>query len=604
MSEVATQPSHTEHALLVLLGQYAQQLGLIQALMAAPLHQKTRTHQPQTKVVEFLVAILAGLPHLEDISRDARPLDQDLVVATAWQQSGWADYSGVGRALQALIQPEAERIAAVLSHISRPFIDDQVVQALLHEGRLIYDGDLTGRPVSNTSTSYPGAAFGHMDDAVRLGYQAAVVSLRSPTYGRLWLSVQPHPGNVLSCQVAQEMVRAAEGQTGVRPRRRTELLSQRLHAMSQERAQAEQRLVQRRQAFSAAQALMQARSEQAGQANAALTGLIAASDQAAQRKGRPHCRLAQVRAHLAACERRLLRQQQRFLQAQRSVEREKVRFATLRAMELTLRQRLEDFDQENAANPAPIHAVFRLDAGFGTWENVASLIELGYEVYTRPYSPKVKTSLLHRIEDTTPWVRVGANAEMIAWSGVLFKGSPYPVDVALEHFYPGKTEQYGALLHFGSDAVTKDLGNWFAFYNDRQTVEAGIKEGKGVFQMHHLKVRSLPALWLQEQFAAFAANFLRWAAHWLCHDCGQMPQQWLAPVTASIKTLVQVAAHTPATVQWLPNGCVLRFSDESLYAGRMIQVGSWVMQLSLPLFQSCHFEPISMTPALIAQNLR
>jgi len=300
----------------------------------------------------------------------------------------------------------------------------------------------------------------------------------------------------------------------------------------------------------------------------------------------------------------LQRQQQRFLQAQRSVEREEVRFAALRAMEWTLHQRLDDFNRENAANPAPIHAVFRLDAGFGTWENVARLIELGYEVYTRPYSQKVKASLLHRIEDATLWVRVGANAEMIAWSGVLFKGSPYPVDVALEHFYTGKTERYGALLHFGADAVTKDLGHWFAFYNGRQTVEAGIKEGKGVFQMHHLKVRSLPALWLQEQFAAFAANFLRWAAHWLRHDCGQVPDQWLVPVTASIKTLVQVAAHTPASVQWLPNGCLLRFSDDSLYAGRIIQVGSWVIQLSLPLFQSCHFEPISMTPALIAQNLR
>ena len=77
MSENATQPSRTEHALLVLLGQYAQHLGLIQALMAVPLHQKTYIHSPQTKVLEFLVAVLAGLPHLEDISRDGRPLDQD-----------------------------------------------------------------------------------------------------------------------------------------------------------------------------------------------------------------------------------------------------------------------------------------------------------------------------------------------------------------------------------------------------------------------------------------------------------------------------------------------------------------------------------------------
>ena len=56
MSADTTQPNHTEHALLVLLGQYAQHLGLIEALLAVPLHQKTYTHRPQAKILEFLVA--------------------------------------------------------------------------------------------------------------------------------------------------------------------------------------------------------------------------------------------------------------------------------------------------------------------------------------------------------------------------------------------------------------------------------------------------------------------------------------------------------------------------------------------------------------------
>jgi len=169
VSANTTQPNHTEHALLVLLGQYAQHLGLIQALMAVPLHQKTCTHRPQAKILEFLVAILAGLPHLEDISRDGRPLDQDQPVAIAWQQAGWADYSGVGRTLQVLTQAEAEAIVRVLHEISRPLIDEQVTQALVTQGCLIYDSDLTGRPVSNTSTTYPEAAFGHMDECSAAG---------------------------------------------------------------------------------------------------------------------------------------------------------------------------------------------------------------------------------------------------------------------------------------------------------------------------------------------------------------------------------------------------------------------------------------------------
>jgi hypothetical protein len=107
-----------------------------------------------------------------------------------------------------------------------------------------------------------------------------------------------------------------------------------------------------------------------------------------------------------------------------------------------------------------------------------------------------------------------------------------------------------------------------------------------------------------EQFAAFAANFVRWAAHWLSTQCYQEPEQWLEPVATSVKALVQVAAHTPANVARLPDGRLLRFIDESLYAGRTIQTGGWAFQFSLPLFQSCSFEPFSTNQALIAQPLR
>ncbi len=85
-------------------------------------------------------------------------------------------------------------LETTLREISQPYIDHEVMLALRDKQALIYDGDLTGRPVSSTSTSYPDAAFGWMHDEVRLGYQAALVSLQSPTYGRLWLSVKQRPG--------------------------------------------------------------------------------------------------------------------------------------------------------------------------------------------------------------------------------------------------------------------------------------------------------------------------------------------------------------------------------------------------------------------------
>ena len=95
-------------------------------------------------------------------------------------------------------------------------------------GELVYDADLTGRPVSSTSTSYPDAAFGHMGDTISLGYQAALVSLHSPTFGRLWLANQLHPGDTVSMTEAQALVIAAENRTGRRPKRRTDLLKGRL----------------------------------------------------------------------------------------------------------------------------------------------------------------------------------------------------------------------------------------------------------------------------------------------------------------------------------------------------------------------------------------
>ena len=233
MSEQETSPNDgqpllTQHAMLVLWGAYAQQIGLVEALEEVDLSQKTRAHRPQTKIIEFLLAILAGLPHLQDLSRSAHPLDQDQAVAEAWGQPAWADYSGVSRTLQSLNDDEVDAIINAVTAVSQPFIDQECERALSNTGRLVYDADLTGRPVSNTSTTYPDTAFGYMGDTVSLGYQAALVSLHSPTYGRLWLANQLHPGDTVSVTQVQALVMAAEARTGYRPRRRTELVAARL----------------------------------------------------------------------------------------------------------------------------------------------------------------------------------------------------------------------------------------------------------------------------------------------------------------------------------------------------------------------------------------
>ena len=42
-----------------------------------------------------------------------------------------------------------------------------------------------------------------------------------------------------------------------------------------------------------------------------------------------------------------------------------------------------------------------------------------------------------------------------------------------------------------------------------------MEETRQVFYLHRIKVRSEPAIYLQEAKAIFAVNFIRWAAFWI-----------------------------------------------------------------------------------------
>jgi hypothetical protein len=566
-----------------------------------PIHQKRYHHSPQGKILEFLVAILAGLKYLQDISLSAHPLDRDLAVAQAWGQAAWANYSGVSRTLSGLSWEEARQIAGVLDQISQPYIDAELKLLVSQGQRICYDGDLTGLPVSNTSRTYPNAAFGHMDDEIRLGYQAALVSLGSPTYGRLWLSSAHHPGDTVSCTQAEALVLAAEARTGLHPRRRTELLRDRIRAFEQQMAQTMERLeTQKRLVQRACERLTQAEGQT--QDRQRQLDELASQYQAKNRQERPTSRLAQTRKRLQASAKRLKSRECAWREAQRRLDKTAARWGQQQSELTSLYQRLTRFEQDNAANPDPPEAEFRLDAGFGSYENLALLIEMGYEVYTKPHSHRVVAHLRQRVDDQTAWVRVGANAELVAWSRMQLKGCPYPMDVALERFYTGKTRKHSALFHFGSDPVTLNPPAWFEHYNGRQTIEAGIKESKQVFCLHHIKVRSEPAIFLQECFVIFAANFIRWASHWLA-DQAQPAENTLNVPKLGVKRQVQVAAHVSAQVIRSSEGRLLKFSEHSAFAGKVLHLpgGSYPLPdrpkfwFLMPFFVKSH---------LIAQPLR
>ncbi len=536
--------TETQHALLIPWGRFAQEIGLIAAIEAVKLHQKTRVHTPQRKVLEAFVAILAGLRHMEEISKAAHPLDKDVAVAQAWGQTAWADYSGVSRTLQSLTWDEAYALAAALDKINRTFLSQEL--ALITHPQ--YDGDLTGLPVSNTSRTYPNAAFGHMSDEIRLGYQAGVVSLQSPTYGRLWVSVEHHAGDTVSSSQALNMVTAAEERSGQRPRRRTELLEMRIEAFVQSRKPAEERLQ-----------IQQNNLQKALREHQTTLDALESLRKTPQTKQK----------RIETLERRVVRRQKAVDTAQNKYHKTQQQVLAHLEIEKKLRQRLAQFQQDNAENTQPISCTFRLDAGFGTYENIALLIEMGYEIYVKMHNHKITQMLKAKVDQNMRWERVGKNAEMIAWKDFQTENFPYKLDLALERFHTGEKVKHSTLAYFGNAPVTTDLPTWFRQYNARQTIEAGIKETKQVFQLHRLKVRSEPAIFLQEAMTTFAANFIRWATVWISQNAEQN-EKTLPVQQIGIKKQVQVAANTSATVIQNSDGMLLRFSNASLFAGKQL----------------------------------
>jgi len=584
------EPRLTHHAMLAAWGQYAQAIGIIDAIEAIQLHQKTIDHRPQTKVLEFLVAILGGFEHLKDISLSAHPLDQDAVVARAWRQSGWADHSGVSRTLSQLSEADVQAIGEALERISQPMIDREVVLAA-GSGRIVLDADLSPRPVSNTSQTYPDAAFGHMSDEIGLGYQAALVSLRSPTFGRLLLSVAQHPGNTGSSTQAEALVLAAEARLRRRPLRRVDLLEQRIDGLWGAYEQQKQRVAQAEQNLLQAQQAWRSLEDQRQAAQRSLE-ILAQEYHERQRIERPHSHLAKARQQVELYQRRLARNEKEQIDAQQRLARQRNRQTEQGSVLQALLERLKRFQTENAENQAPLQAMLRIDAGFGTEANVALLIEMGYELYSRPYGTWLSGELNQRVETTTDWQRVGSNAEMVTFKAQQLPDFPYPLDLARERFWVDENKyRYAALLHFGQDPVTQTPATWFETYNARQTIEAANKEGKQVFEIRHLKVRSRPALKLQEIFTVFAANFIRFASLWLAEQCPQVPEGWKKTDQPKVKQQVKVGARSDAWVSWLDQEVLLlRFEEHSVFAGCSLKVRpTHIFQPVLPFAKNCFF---------------
>lgn len=215
---------------------------------------------------------------------------------------------------------------------------------------------------------------------------------------------------------------------------------------------------------------------------------------AGNRPVHPHSKGHRARARRAGPARRRAQLAQRLPQGQHWVRRAQQRGAHVNAEHAQRAARRAQVEQANATQRAPMGAEFRLDGGLGTGAKLVGRIEWGYEVYTQPYSVPVTERLRQQVTAPTGWTKVGGNAAMVGGAAGGVGDCPYPLDGAVERFYTGDTQRYGSWVHYGSDPELTALAGWFAEYNGRQTLEAGSKEGKSVFQLHHRKVRAQPGL--------------------------------------------------------------------------------------------------------------
>lgn len=371
-----------------------------------------------------------------------------------------ADASGVSRALKACDRSIAA-LEAALDRVSQPFFRHALNDLQERNEVLVLDADLTGLPVGSSSRTYPGAAFGYMDGEIRLGYQLAQVCLQTHLFGRQWLAAHHHPGNTVSWECLLELIAEAERQLGCHPRRRLGLVGQRVAACEQVIGELEGKVAQQEEAIALQLGRAEDLRERIGQAQARVEALLGAP--LSSRQAGPYSTLTRLQKQIAGWQGQLRRAETRLARLQVADQGYRERVQRQRVEGEQLQERWQRLSEENACQPNAPRCKMRIDAGFCSGENLTELIELGYEVETKSANGALVQALRKRVGSETSWMRVGDNAEMVAWTGYHLRHCPHPLTVGLERFHTPKELLPAVLIRSqeGPQAACPDLREWF-----------------------------------------------------------------------------------------------------------------------------------------------
>lgn len=503
----------TEHALLIAYGRFAEQIGLLEALGLVPFKMKTVEHSPEDKTAELIAHILAGGMHVNQLIKSAHPLVTDKAVAEAWGQGTFASASGVSDLLRSVSTDTVEGLKGRLRSVFDPY--RRRILRDLTPAHLVVDLDLTGLVVSDQAATYEGADFGYMGelDGVGRGYQFARAQLVGQQDAFV-LGGFLHSGRTVEAHCLAELIALVETELG-RPRRRVELLESRLAEIERSLAEIETELVRRE-----------------------IGGVF-------------------------------LRRRVRHLEKERD---------RLQVQKEPLLTRLDELATENATNPNPRRIILRLDGGFGDASKLAWLYEQGYDFVVRAHNHRVAERL--RLEEGLSWQKVSKNGFIAESQQTGLGECPYPMRLfACKQWWGNKRpERWSALVV----SPTLEPGRWptrriGVFYNERQVIEAGIKEAKGIFASRHLPTRHQPGIAFYQELVLLVQNLIRWFRR------QSLGNTVLA--AASIKELVRIGANSRAHV--LRNGAnvSLTFADEGPWRGITLSLKTvFSYQLWLPTF--------------------
>jgi hypothetical protein len=564
----------TQHAMLIPWGRFARHLRLSERLRAAvPPRQHKDARAGGDLILEFGLASLTGCAYLEELNLGAHPLVKDQAVQDAWDVQ-FRHYTSVSRYLYDLDPVAAAQAQAELEAIMLPYIRQASHEVLCHQEYLTLCGDLTGRPVSAYSTTYPpDTVFGYMANRLCKGHQAVLVSLKGQRQ-RVHVAVFHHSGDTVSGPCLGEMVTATEARLGCQPRRRTELVQQRIELIEAQ--------IRQKQAWIEAQratirAQVQRQLELGNQLQALRRQLSELEASYTNKPVRPTSQLAQARQRKSSWERQLGAALAQESQAHRAIKQHQPRLDALTAERARLISWLAQLEVDNATCPNPVRMRWLLDGGFGDAANVTYLIEMGYDLYAMAHNGKTTQALLKHLPSDAAWLSAGVRTQALG-------DCPYPIRLTLLRWSAdNKGFKYSTLISF-SEAEALPTTELFPTYHDRQDVEAGIKQGKGTFSFTKLHVRSPAGIRLLGQFALFFwPNFVHWSADWLVERTSDR----FVPVLAKVRTQVRVAANTPAVVFTHARGQLLEFASDGPYAGIQIRLdGPFAYQFPMPLFQT------------------